>query len=619
MQKPWIWCTFMALISLASAQNPVDSVSVQELDEVVVSDTRFPLKREQSGKTVIRLGPEILKSYQGASVAQVLNQQSGIEISGSRGRPGEVLGVFVRGGRGRQVVVLIDGLRVSDPSSAAREYDLRLLPVAGIESIEIVKGATSVLYGANAATAVINIRTKTPGEETFYLNAQGSLGTQNTPEESDTDIGLFNHSAQVGGRQKGWEYQAAISQDYTNGLSSLAAGTEPDPYSNWTADLRVGRQLSKKSQIGLFVNRVGMKADYDDSFNGTDAAFQYRTSQRRIGLRWQWRDSLQSLEALGAFTDFNSENRSDFPGSFQGSNWTADLIYKRKFGQHLNALAGLNFINDRAVLERDEEFTIVDPYLNLVWTGAGGLNLNGGLRVNIHSTYGTRGVYHLNPSYAYKFNKGYLKVMGSWATAYVTPSLAQLYGAFGANPDLEAENNRTLETGLELNLDNGFRISGLFFDRREENTVLFDNADFIYFNSEDPVSVQGFEAEALWQWAQGSRISLNYTFTEPEGANAIRIPKHKLNVVAQTRLGDRFSALVRYSYTGTRTDTDFTTFTQVDLEPFSLVDFRLDYTVLKGRLDAFISASNIFDEAFTEVIGFQTPGRNVLVGWSLTL
>ena len=610
----------MALSGVTHAQIAADSVKVRELDEVVVSDSRFPLKREQSGKTVIRLGPEILAAYQGASVAQVLNQQSGFEISGSRGRPGEVLGVFVRGGRGRQVVVLIDGLRVSDPSSAAREYDLRLLPVSSIESIEIVKGATSVLYGANAATAVIDIRTKSPGQTPFFLNAQGSMGTHNTPEESDLDLGRFTHAVQLGGRQAGWVYQGAFSQDYANGLSSLAVGSEPDPYSNWSADLAVARQFSEKSTLRNFRQLAAqMNADYDDAFNGVDAPFRYRTDQERLGLNWQWKDSLQQVEAMGAYTRYESENQSDFPGSFQGSNWTSDLTYKRKFGSQLHTLAGLNIINDRALLEKDEEFTLVDPYINLVWTGATGININGGVRLNMHSTYGNQGVYHLNPSYAYRFNKGYVKVMGSWATAYITPSLAQLYGAFGANPDLDAEDNRTLEGGVELNLDSGFRVSGLFFDRQEENTILFDNADFIYFNASGPVSVQGFEGEIHWKWAPQSRLELNYTFTQPEGENAIRIPKHKLNAILQTRLGTRWSALLRYSYTGSRTDTDFTTFTQVELAPFSLVDLRVDYAVIPGRMDAFLSASNLLNESFTEVLGFQTPGRNVLLGWSLKL
>ena len=239
--------------------------------------------------------------------------------------------------------------------------------------------------------------------------------------------------------------------------------------------------------------------------------------------------------------------------------------------------------------------------------------------MNMHYIYGNRAVYHLYPSFAYRLNKGYLKVMGSWATAYITPSLAQLFGAFGANPDLDAEDNRTLEAGVELNLDSGFRVSGLFFDRQEEHTIRFDNADFVYFNASEPVSVQGFEAEFLWKWGPGSRLELNYTFTQPEGANAIRIPKHKFNAILQARLGERWSSLLSYSYTGSREDTDFTTFTQVELEPFSLIDLRVDFGVIPGKLNAFFSATNLLNESFTEVVGFQSPGRTVMVGWSLQL
>ncbi|MBT8289326.1 MAG: TonB-dependent receptor plug domain-containing protein, partial [Muriicola sp.] len=106
-----------------------DTLKIRELEEVVVSDTRFPIRRENSGKTVIRIGAEELSRNQGRSLPELINTKSGIEISGSRGRAGEILGTFVRGGRGRQVIVLIDGIRVSDPSSFSQEFDLRLLPL----------------------------------------------------------------------------------------------------------------------------------------------------------------------------------------------------------------------------------------------------------------------------------------------------------------------------------------------------------------------------------------------------------------------------------------------------------------------------------------------------------
>jgi vitamin B12 transporter len=209
--------------------------------------------------------------------------------------------------------------------------------------------------------------------------------------------------------------------------------------------------------------------------------------------------------------------------------------------------------------------------------------------------------------------------MGSWATAYITPSLAQLYGAFGANPDLEAESNRTLEAGLELGLVSGLRISVLHFDRKEENTVLFDNADFLYFNSDTGVRVRGLEGELQWEWSPGSQLQFNYTFTEPEGENAIRIPKHKLNLLSRWQFTRKGGVTVSYSFTGERMDTDFSTFTPVTLEGFSLVDLRLDYDFHPGRFSAFLQVSNLLNESYTEVIGFSTPGRNVMLGGTLQL
>ena len=124
-------------ITVAQTQQK-DTIDIQYLDEVVVSDSRFSLKRENSGKTVILIDSATLERNQGRSVAEIINVQSGIEITGNRGRQGEVLGVFARGGRGRQVLVVIDGIRVSDPASFSQEYDLRLLNTANITSIEII-------------------------------------------------------------------------------------------------------------------------------------------------------------------------------------------------------------------------------------------------------------------------------------------------------------------------------------------------------------------------------------------------------------------------------------------------------------------------------------------------
>ena len=162
MKKNHLWLITALLAGKGIfAQNvQQDSLKVQQLDEVVVSDSKFELKRENSGKTVIKITAEEMQRNQGRTVAEIINTKSGIEIAGSRGRDGDVLGVYARGGRGRQVLIIIDGVRVQDPSTFSAEYDLRLLAPNTIESIEIIKGAASTLYGTNAVTAVINITTK---------------------------------------------------------------------------------------------------------------------------------------------------------------------------------------------------------------------------------------------------------------------------------------------------------------------------------------------------------------------------------------------------------------------------------------------------------------------------
>jgi vitamin B12 transporter len=368
----------------------------------------------------------------------------------------------------------------------------------------------------------------------------------------------------------------------------------------------------------LSANQTRLRSAYDDSFTGEDADFEFRTKQERVTLQWEWVGNRDRIEFNTGYTEYHSENRSDFPSEFIGNSWASDLIYKREFGERVHALAGFQLIRDQAELETSEFFTLADPYLNMVWNAPSGINVNAGARLNIHSAYGTEAVYNLNPSFTYGMKSGYIKAMASAATAYVTPSLVQLYGAFGANPELKPERNRSLEGGLEIRKES-WTASLLYFNRREEQAVIFDNVAFVYFNSEDLLRISGVEAQAAWKPTEGMDLILNYTFTQRKGDNAIRIPKHKLNAEFKTRLPAKTDLSLRYQYTGSRTDTDFNTFEDVKLDPYSLLGMRLSRRFCKGKLNAFLAADNVLNERFTEVLGFQTPGRNVTFGWQLDL
>ena len=132
----------------------------EDLEEVVLSATKFELKKENTGKVIYKITQKDIQTNAGKSVIELLNNVPGVEIRGVNSNPGEPRNTYIRGGRSRQVLILIDGVPLSDPTGIEQSYDLRLLSLNQIKSIEVLKGASSTLYGTGAGTGVFNITLK---------------------------------------------------------------------------------------------------------------------------------------------------------------------------------------------------------------------------------------------------------------------------------------------------------------------------------------------------------------------------------------------------------------------------------------------------------------------------
>ena len=579
-----------------------DAMELQQLDEVVVSDSKFELKRENSGKTIIKITARELQHNQGRTIAEIINAKSGIEIAGSRGRDGDVLGVFARGGRGKQVLVLIDGVRVSDPSTFSQEYDLRLLSPAHIESIEIIKGAASTLYGTSAATAVINISTKNGPRKKIEGNFSSTVGTHQSSQDQNYNLGNISNSASLSGKLDKFHYGLDFSSRHKSGLSAaVTPENEEDPFSNFGTNLRLGYRFTDAFEIKLYGNHTKFSNEYDDS--NQEAANLGKNRQERVGMASSFGYGNGSLVLNTAFSNYSTFSRDGFGESTsKGENWVVDLYNKYIFGQRWHTILGVNYIKDRAEFTDGAEFDLVDPYANVVYVSDFGLNLNVGGRMNHHSHYGNHFVHNLNPSFVFMTQRGYIKLMASHATSFITPNLTQLFGAYGGNPDLEPEENRTLEGGLEIKTHEKLRFSILYFDRNEKNTIGYD-ANFVGINLAEEIDANGLEIDATWLPISSLRIDANYTYTQRKGDNAIRIPKHKANLSLGHRLGKATDLSLVYSYTGKRLDTDFVNFTDRELEAYSLLNLYLGHDLIPQRLHVFLGADNILNESYTEILG----------------
>ena len=118
---------------------------------------------------------------------------------------------------------MIDGVQLNDPSTISNDFDLRLISTSSIEKIEIVKGASSVLYGSGAATAVISITTKKVSEKNISASFISTLGTNRAANDTDNDLAVITNSVNVSGTFHKFFYKLAFSNRFANGLSAVSA------------------------------------------------------------------------------------------------------------------------------------------------------------------------------------------------------------------------------------------------------------------------------------------------------------------------------------------------------------------------------------------------------------
>ena len=642
MKKNVLVAVCLGVSSLLLAQNK----NLEKLDTVIL-DTKTPIARKNSGKTVVTISKETLENSSGQSVADVLNTVSGIEINGARSNDGQSLSYFIRGGRNRQVVIMVDGVQLNDASQIANDYDLRLVPATSVEKIEILKGASSVLYGSGAATAVINITTKKASKEPISATISSTLGT-NRPTESDDNIKLqsFTSYATVNGTVNNFFYNASFSNRYTDGLSAIAAPEgedlfESDVFNRYDGRINLGYHISEDISISQFFSFDKFKAGFDN-FDFTDAEFQSISEQLKTGGHFEWKYKNGTYVFNDTYTWIEREVASSFPAKYDSESYTFDNFLNHRVTDQLQVLIGLNgnfssfnsfsipfgetgFNQD--VDEDTAKFNIIDPYVNAVYISDFGLTVNAGARLNIHSVYDTHLVYNVNPSYAVSFDKNTLKILGSYSTAYITPSLYQLYDPIYGNEELTPEENRTIEGGLEFSSEEDFRISTLYFNREETNYVDFVVIDpdlYIsqYLNIDETFTTSGIEVEVFKKFSNKISVQANYTNTQADERFALRIPEHKANASLQYKLNKSVFFGLDYQYVSERDDSYFNPDTALNetitLDSYGILNFKINGQITKN-LKLFAGVSNIFDEEYEELYRYQTRGRNIHTGFTLTL
>jgi vitamin B12 transporter len=648
MKKTITAVAFLALLSTCAYAQVKDSVKVNTLDEVVVSDTKFALRQEKSGKVISLITAKDLEKKSGQNLATVLSQIAGVEINGNQSANGKNLGYYLRGGKNRQVLILIDGIPVTDASGISLEYDLRLLPVEQIEKIEVMKGAASTLYGTGAATGIISITLKKGSKKALQSNAYMSIGSNNTSDNHKYNGQDFNQGISVNGSLDKVSYFAGLNSTETKGMSQIAAPTasqtyEPDSFSRQNLIGKLGYKVSNQITLDFFGTYDHIKNNFDFAYDNTgndDTPINTTSSKQfRVGCSPKFSYNHGELNINSSFVkvtrDYNEYNTytttTDY-SVFNSRSIIVDAFNKYAFSKQFFVVTGTEFqFHDMATnspysaLEREKtKFNMVDPYATVVYNSKFGLNINAGGRLNIHSEYGNHWVYNINPSYNFKTNFP-LKVLASYSTAYITPSLYQLYSEYG-NTNLTPEESSTVEAGFETELlKNKLKVNAVGFYRDETNSFgfFYDSTTFqsYYINLNGKNKAKGIESEVAVTINSKIQIKGNYTFTQVDKALDRLIPKHKANATLNYQATPRTFVDLSYQYFDARIDAFFDGNTyvtqQVKLASYQLLNTTAKYELIKNRMTIFGAVTNIFNTNFSENIGYATRGRNFKLGFNI--
>src|SRR5215203_3466193 len=214
------------------------------LDPVTITSSLSSVTASKTGRNIIVIkGDEFLKLPVN-SIDELLRYVPGIEIQ-ARGPMGAQSDIVIRGGTFQQVLVIIDGLRLNDPNSGHFGSYFPISP-AEIDRIEVLKGASSAVYGSEAVGGVVHIVTKT-------FAARNNMSSQKQ---------YLNAIAQVtAGEYDFWNVN--VGAFYDNGTTAVAGGLLSNNttgqaqrgtrgfLNNHTASFSIAHRLNKQWEIKM--------------------------------------------------------------------------------------------------------------------------------------------------------------------------------------------------------------------------------------------------------------------------------------------------------------------------------------------------------------------------------
>ena len=534
-----------------SAQSFRDSV---ELEPIVVTATHSP-KTLKDAPVVTRLITLYdIKITDATNIQDMLTQEMpGLEFGLAMSQE---TSLNMSGFGGNAILFLVDGERMAGETMDNTDYNR--LNLDNVGRVEIIKGASSALYGSNAVGAVINIisrenlepwtanvnsRYNTFGHEwrngaSFSFNTR-KWNSQTSFQHTKIDpVDLPKaHSAEEIAQEllkkaQGLPYDESVLNDDSN-ISRL--------YGQKTYNLkerltwRASDHLTLIGRGGYFF-RTSERDTHDYHFNGYSA-----------GLKGRYVSGQGStLELSYAFdeydkADFLPDGTRTHDHDYKNRQHVVHALYNHAFGKN-NLILGADYMNDylttyQFIDNASHSQNNIDGYAQFDWNITDQLNLVGSVRYDYFSASSQKALTG-RLAFVYKFP--WMTFRANYASGFRAPTLKEMYMHFDmgnmgymiiGNPDLEPEKSHNFNVAIERinRIDNSGFLDGRYsftlmgycniFDKRITTIAgpEYDGMESALYWNEDGITVWGIDASLGHVWDCGLLLKLNYSWMKETG------------------------------------------------------------------------------------------------------
>jgi outer membrane receptor for ferrienterochelin and colicins len=592
----------------------------KEMEPVIISSSRTDSRIENTPTRVEVIGTEEVEEESGVKPSRIASLLS--DVAGMQSRQlSAVTGntdLRIQGLPGNYTQILRDGMPLF--GGFAGSFSILEIPPLDLKQIEIIKGASSTLYGGGAIAGLINIISKKPKpgvpERSLMLN-QSSL------QESNFNIYLSERKEKVGYTffiGANYQKQKDINND---GFSDVARQEAAFIHPTFFFYLNEKNTVSLSVSSAYEDNKGGDMEILSGYYSNYHQFFIQNQSYRNsLGIVWENKiNSKDKLTVKGTTSSFNRDiSTSLFGMKAKQLSYYTEASYVKRTGKH-DLVAGLNF-NGENLTKGLPDSTLINNYrfftLGLFaqddWLIHPKFTIETGLRGDFHNQYGTFILPRI--SLLYKINQALTMRLGG-GMGYKIPTIFESEVDERDYQKLQPlDNSVKPERSTGLNWDLNFKkvmgrvklsINESFFITQIDHPLVMNRSAtaISYFNAKDPLLTRGMETWLQVSFA-GLDAYLGFTLTDAKKKYDLLHPyldlsaRYKFASVISYEFSKRFRACIEASYIGTQYLEDGT-----QTPSYPIIAGMIRYDV--GRFSFVLNCENYFDYRQTKKESIVIP------------